>query len=102
MWPDDSLRFGRIMDLQAAENAHKEQIDYKKTSWPCPCNGCKKAAKQERERIASLIQEQHLLSASGELRRYGLRTAECMVNGCDCYDIIDMIIEGTDSAPKKK
>lgn len=90
------------MDLKAAENSHKEQINYKKATWRCPCNGCKKAAKQERERIASLIQEQHLLSASGELRRYGLRTVECMTTTCDCLDIIEMILEGTDSEPKKK
>jgi len=49
--------------------------------------------KLERERIASLVQEQHLLSASGELRRYGLRTVECMTSTCDCYAIIDMIME---------
>ena len=49
--------------------------------------------KLERERIASLIQEQHILSASGELRRYGLRMAECMTSTCDCYAIIDMIME---------
>jgi hypothetical protein len=85
------------MDLEAAETSYlrdpRDQISYNKTKWACPCNGCKKAAKQERERIAGLIQEQHLLSASGELRRYGLRTAECMSTTCDCYDIIDMIME---------
>ena len=86
------------MDLEAAENAWRDprdQISYKKTVWACPCNGCKKAEKRERERIAALIQEQHLLSASGELRRYRLRTAECMIGDCDCYAIIDMIMEGT-------
>ncbi len=54
------------MDLEAAENAWRDprdQISYKKTTWFCPCNGCKKAEKRERERIASLIQEQHLLSS---------------------------------------
>ncbi len=85
------------MDLEAAETSHlrdpRDQISYSKTVWKCPCNGCKKAEKRERERIASLIQEQHLLSASGELRRYGLRTAECMTSTCDCYAIIDMIME---------
>jgi hypothetical protein len=94
------------MDLEAAETSHlrdpRDQISYQKTTWKCPCNGCKKAMKLERERIAGLIQEQHLLSSSGELRRYGLRTAECMTSTCDCYAIIDMIIEGTDSAPKEK
>lgn len=96
------------MDIEAAENAFKDmedprnKVSYVKTQWACPCNGCKKAAKHERERIAGLIQEQHLLAASGELRRYGLRMIECRYGGCDCYAIIDMIIEGTDSAPKKK
>jgi hypothetical protein len=84
------------MDLEAAENAWRDprdQISYKKTTWFCPCNGCKKAEKRERERIASLIQEQHLLSSKGEERRYGLRMAECMTGICDCYSIIDMIME---------
>ena len=84
------------LDLEAAENAYRDprdQISYAKTVWKCPCNGCKKAQKLERERIAGLIQEQHLLSASGELRRYGLRTAECMIGACDCYSIIEMIME---------
>lgn len=26
-------------------------------TWVCPCNGCKKAAKQERERISKLIED---------------------------------------------
>lgn len=43
------------MDLQAAETAHirekKEQVSQTKKSWNCPCQGCKKAVKQERERI---------------------------------------------------
>jgi hypothetical protein len=94
------------MDLEAAETSHlrdpRDQISYTKTKWKCPCNGCAKAMKLERERIASLVQEQHLLSANGELRRYGLRTAECMTSTCDCYAIIDMILDGTDSIPKEK
>ena len=85
------------MDLQAAESDHlrdpRDQISYKKTNWKCPCNGCKKAEKRERERIATLIQEQHILSAAGQERKYPLRTAECMTNTCDCYSIIDMIME---------
>jgi len=84
------------MDLEAAENAYRnprDQISYKKTNWVCPCNGCKKAEKRERERIASLIQEQHLLAASGDDRRYGLRMVECKYGQCDCYAIIDMIME---------
>lgn len=86
----------QILDLEAAENAYRDprdRISYNKTIWKCPCNGCKKAQKLERERIASLIQEQHLLAAKGEERRYGLRTVECMTSTCDCYDIIDMIME---------
>lgn len=84
------------MDLEAAENAYRDprdQISYKKTNWKCPCNGCKKAMKLERERVASLIQEQHLLAANGEERRYGLRMVECRYKECDCYAIIDMIME---------
>ncbi|MEY4331590.1 MAG: hypothetical protein RLZZ196_328 [Bacteroidota bacterium] len=84
------------MDLEAAENAWRDprdQISYKKTIWKCPCNGCKKAEKRERERVASLIQEQHLLAAEGEERKYGLRMVECRYGGCDCYAIIDMIME---------
>ena len=85
------------MDLEAAETSHlrdpRDQISYSKTAWACPCNGCKKAAKRERERIAGLIQEQHLLAASGEERRYGLRMVECMTGACDCYAIIEMIVE---------
>lgn len=85
------------MDLEAAETSHlrdpRDQISYKKTTWHCPCNGCKKAEKRERERVVSLIQEQHLLSVEGKERRYGLRMAECMTSTCDCYAIIDMILE---------
>ncbi len=48
------------MDLQAAETAHqrdpRDQISYTKKSWNCPCNGCKKAVKQERERILAEIE----------------------------------------------
>jgi len=42
------------MDLQAAETAHqrdKEPVVEKKKAWACPCNGCSKAVKQERQRI---------------------------------------------------
>jgi len=84
------------MDLEAAENAYRDprdQISYSKTIWKCPCNGCKKAQKLERERIASLIQAQHLLASEGEPRRYGLRMVECKYGNCDCYAIIDMIME---------
>ena len=42
------------MDLEAAETAHirDKQIVYSKTKWLCPCQGCTKAAKKEREKIA--------------------------------------------------
>lgn len=86
------------MDLEAAENAYRDprdQISYTKTVWKCPCNGCKKAQKLERERIASLIQGQHLLAAEGDSRRYGLRMVECKYGNCDCYAIIEMIMEDT-------
>lgn len=44
------------MDLQAAENAHKtEKKEAPKTSWKCPCSGCSKAVKQERQRITEAI-----------------------------------------------
>jgi hypothetical protein len=28
----------------------------KRNNWACPCNGCKKAAKQEQDRIIGLIE----------------------------------------------
>ena len=47
------------MDLQAAESAHqrdlKDQISHTKKIWHCPCNGCKKAVKQEKQRILEEI-----------------------------------------------
>lgn len=47
------------MDLQAAETANqrdpRDQISYTKKSWHCPCAGCAKAVKQERERILEEI-----------------------------------------------
>ena len=47
------------MDLQAAETAHqrdpRDQISYTKKKWNCPCNGCKKAVKQEKERILEAL-----------------------------------------------
>lgn len=39
--------------------------------WLCPCNGCKKAAKQERERIISLIESMD--SISDEINAYGFQ-----------------------------
>jgi hypothetical protein len=45
------------MDLQAAETAHKrENKDQPKKAWVCPCTGCLKAVKQERERIIQEIE----------------------------------------------
>ena len=80
------------MDLQAAETDHlrdpRDQISYKKTKWKCPCNGCAKAMKFERERIASMIQKQHILSTLGQERNYGLRMAECKLGLCDCLSLI--------------
>ena len=57
------------MDLQAAETAHqrdpRDQISYSKKSWSCTCNGCKKAVKQERERIKSAINRIDILKLNG-------------------------------------
>ena len=39
------------MDLQAAETAYKKEPVITKKKWACPCAGCSKAVKQERERI---------------------------------------------------
>ena len=51
------------MDLQAAETAHqrdpRDQISYTKKTWNCPCNGCKKAVKQERQRILEEIEQMY-------------------------------------------
>ena len=45
------------MDLQAAETAHKrEDKEQLKKAWVCPCTGCSKAVKQERERILQEIE----------------------------------------------
>lgn len=57
------------MDLQAAESENqrdpRDQISYTKKIWNCPCNGCKKAVKQERERIKSLVKEIDLSKLNG-------------------------------------
>jgi len=49
------------MDLQTAETDHlrppRDQISYKKTNWKCPCSGCTKASKLERETIADQLVE---------------------------------------------
>ena len=57
------------MDLQAAETAHqrdpRDQISYTKKTWNCPCNGCKKAVKQERQRILEEIEQIDLVKLNG-------------------------------------
>jgi len=53
------------MDLQAAETAHKrEDKPVAKKGWNCPCNGCKKAVKQEQERILEEISKIELNTPS--------------------------------------
>lgn len=42
------------------------------TSWKCPCNGCAKAVKQERSRIAQLIEEIDINSPS-QLNALGMK-----------------------------
>jgi hypothetical protein len=44
----------------------------KRGDWVCPCNGCKKAAKQEQDRIISLI-ESIDTSPSSNLNAVGLK-----------------------------
>ena len=53
------------MDLQAAERDPRDQITYNKKIWRCPCQGCKKAAKQERERILKEIAQIDLTKLNG-------------------------------------
>ena len=52
------------MDLQAAETDHKKK-EPAKTVWKCPCNGCAKAVKQERERILAEIEQIDLVKLNG-------------------------------------
>lgn len=60
------------MDLQAAETAHKtEQKTQTSQSWNCPCAGCKKAVKQERQRILAQLTNIDL-NASYQLNALGL------------------------------
>jgi hypothetical protein len=63
------------MDIEAANTAHqrdpRDQISYVKKSWKCPCNGCKKAAKQERERILEELSKIDL-NAPYQLNAVGL------------------------------
>ena len=64
------------MDLQAAETAHqrdpRDQISYTKKTWNCPCNGCKKAVKQDRERILEELNRIDLNTPS-QLNAVGLK-----------------------------
>ena len=53
------------MDLEAAQRDPRDQISYTKKSWHCPCNGCKKAVKQERERIINEIENIDLNKLNG-------------------------------------
>ena len=59
------------MDLQAAETAHKKKEEAKVT-WKCPCNGCAKAVKQERQRIIQEIEKIDLKSPS-QLNGLGMK-----------------------------
>jgi|DEB19_MinimDraft_3_1074340.scaffolds.fasta_scaffold64117_2 hypothetical protein len=59
------------MDLQAAETAHKKKEEAKVT-WKCPCNGCAKAVKQERQRIIQEIENINLNSPS-QLNGLGMK-----------------------------
>jgi hypothetical protein len=59
------------MDLQAAETAHKKKED-QKVIWKCPCNGCAKAVKQERQRIIQEIEKIDLHS-SAQLNGLGMK-----------------------------
>jgi len=59
------------MDLQAAENAHKKKEETKVT-WKCPCNGCAKAVKQERQRIIQEI-ENIDLNTPAQLNGLGMK-----------------------------
>ena len=74
------------MDLQAAETAHqrdpRDQISYSKKAWSCPCNGCKKAVKQERERILEELNKINL-NIPAQLNAVGLKTL-----------IVDIVNEG--------
>lgn len=64
------------MDLQAAESANqrdpRDQISYTKKSWHCPCAGCAKAVKQERERILEEINKIDL-SGTSQLNALGMK-----------------------------
>jgi len=59
------------MDLQAAENAHKKKEE-PQVSWRCPCNGCAKAVKQERQRILQEI-EQIDINSPSQLNALGMK-----------------------------
>lgn len=63
------------MDLEAAESAHKretKEAPQSKKAWTCPCNGCAKAVKQERERILEEINKIDL-NGSSQLNALGMK-----------------------------
>jgi len=64
------------MDIQAAETAHqrdpRDQISYTKKTWHCPCAGCAKAVKQERQRITEAINNIDINSSS-QLNALGMK-----------------------------
>ena len=74
------------MDLQAAETAHqrdpRDQISYTKKTWHCPCNGCKKAVKQDRERILAELNSIDL-NVPSQINAVGLKEL-----------VIDIVNEG--------
>lgn len=53
------------MDLEAAQRDPRDQISYTKKSWSCPCNGCAKAVKQERQRLKEQIDKIDLTDLNG-------------------------------------
>lgn len=61
------------MDLQAAETTHKrDQQESVKSFWACPCAGCAKAVKYERERILKELDKIDLNSLD-QLNLLGLK-----------------------------
>lgn len=61
------------MDLQAAETAHKrEEKQEVKKGWACPCAGCAKAVKHERERILEELNKIDL-NSTAQLNALGMK-----------------------------
>lgn len=61
------------MDLNAAEKKHnvKNNLTDKK-GWLCPCNGCTKSVKQERNRILKEI-DQIDTNSSSQINALGIK-----------------------------